>query len=181
MAFAKDLAATIAVAGALTGGWAIAAAATAAADPPPPADPTAPADPAAPAPLPGISGPMGAQLTAPGQSFNLAELLLPQHQVPSVPGGQPAAPADYSALNPTYLMPPNFKLSEQANGETFYGSAPNDPNAPSPDKWEYFKRAHGAWHSVMGKLDQDQLGQPLPGTAPLPGSNIPAGTGENLP
>jgi hypothetical protein len=178
MAFARDLAATIAVAGALTAGSALTAAATAAADPPPPPPP---ADPAAPVEIPPITGPMGAQLTNPGQGINLAELLLPQHQVPAVQGTAPVATPDYSALNTQWLLPPNMKLGEQAAGDTFYGSAPNDPNAPAPDKWEYFKRSRGAFHSVMGKLDQDQLGQPLPGTAPLPGSNIPAGTGENLP
>ena len=33
----------------------------------------------------------------------------------------------------------------------------------------------------MGKLDPDQLGEPLPGTAPPPGTNIPVGLEQYLP
>ena len=58
---------------------------------------------------------------------------------------------------------------------------PPDPNALAGDKWESFRRAHGVWHQVMGKLYPDQLGEPLPGTAPPPGTNIPVGLGQNLP
>ncbi|MFZ0832331.1 MAG: hypothetical protein WAM92_04455, partial [Mycobacterium sp.] len=35
--------------------------------------------------------------------------------------------------------------------------------------------ARGLFHYPMGKLDVNQLGEPLPGTAPPPGTNIPPG------
>jgi hypothetical protein len=34
---------------------------------------------------------------------------------------------------------------------------------------------------LLGQVPQDQLGEPLPGTAPPPGTNVPSGLGEFLP
>jgi hypothetical protein len=43
------------------------------------------------------------------------------------------------------------------------------------------KGAHALWHGAMGKLTPDQLGEPLPGTAPPPGTAIPQGLVDFLP
>ena len=175
MATTSRVAATVAAAGVLAAGAAIASSATAAADPVPPvpADPPLPSDgqPDTPGGLP-IAG-----------YLNSNELLLGQYSVPAVGGTQPSAPPDFDTMNANaiqYLFGPNLKLSEQGQ-ESMYSVGPPDPNAPVGDKWEYFRRAHGDWHMVMGKLDPSQLGEPLPGTAPPPGTNIPVGLEQYLP
>ena len=82
---------------------------------------------------------------------------------------------------PQYLFGPNMKLSEQGQ-QSMYSAGPTDPNAPPPTgRIDAFQRAHGIWHEGMGRMDLDQLGQPLPGTAPPPGTNLPAGPMQFLP
>ncbi len=172
MVRASKVAATVATAGVLA---AIASPASAVADPPPPG----PADPAAPAEVPPDTR-LGLPIVG---SINTNELLLGQYPLPAVGSAQPSAPPDLNALSGNaiqFLLGPNLKLSEQGQ-DSIYSVGPSDPNALAGDKWEYFKRARGAWHQVMGKLDPNQLGEPLPGTAPLPGTNMPVGLGQNLP
>jgi hypothetical protein len=180
---AKRVAANITVAGVLAAG-ALASAVTAAADPPPavPADPAAPEPPP---PPPDILGTAMASLanggpdwlSQPGGSGTPPDFWLSQYPVPAVAGKQPASPfGDGSALSPAYLFPSNVKLTEQSQGPTMYGLPPADDSSIPDDKWEAFKRARGLFHIVMGKLPEDQLGEPLPGTAPPPGSNLPVGT-----
>jgi hypothetical protein len=63
-----------------------------------------------------------------------------------------------------------------------YSAGPTDLNAPGPSgRIDAFKRAHGLWHEGLGRLDQSQLGQPLPGTAPPPGTHLPPGPVQFLP
>jgi len=186
----KQLAGTIAVAGLLAVGAAVACAATAAADPPPPAP--VPADPAAPAPPPDPGPPpdappptaMGTMKAVIGQqqaSPSGFDLLLSQNPVPAVPGSQPAAP-NFGVLNtPQYLFGPNMKLDQQGQ-QSMYSAGPTDLNAPGPSgRIDAIQRAHGLWHMGIGQMPQDQLGQPLPGTAPPPGTNIPQGLGPDAP
>ena len=40
---------------------------------------------------------------------------------------------------------------------------------------------HAIVHGALGRMPADQLGQPLPGTAPPPGTNLPAGPEQFLP
>jgi hypothetical protein len=172
MVRASKVAATVATTGVLA---AIACPVTAVADPAPPApaDPTAPAE-----PQPDTPG--GLPILG---YINSNELLLGQYPLPAVGSAQPSAPPDLNALNTSaiqFLLGPNLKLAEQGQ-DSMYSVGPPDPNALTGDKWEYFRRAHGLWHEVMGKLDPNQLGEPLPGTAPPPGTNIPVGLGQNLP
>jgi hypothetical protein len=181
MTVARKLAETVTVAGVLAVGTVVASAATAAADPPPPvlADPAAPAPPPDPADPPqtmmgSVTGFLGQSTMSPNAGF---DLLLGQSAMPAVPGGQPAAVLpDLSVLNaPQYLFGPNLKLSEQGQ-QSMYSAGPTDPYAPGPNgRIDAIQRAHGLWHMGMGRLEQNQLGQPLPGTAPPPGTNIPAG------
>jgi hypothetical protein len=178
MTVARRLAETITVASVLACGTAVASAATAAADPPPPvpADP-APAPPPDPAPPPTAMGTIGAVLGQSTASPTGFDLLLSQTSLPGVPGGQPAAVLpDSSVVNSAqYLFGPNLKLSEQGQ-QSMYSAGPTDPDAPAPNgRIDAIQRAHGIWHMGMGRLDQGQLGQPLPGTAPPPGTSIPPG------
>jgi hypothetical protein len=182
MTAASKLARTITVVGVLAVGTAVASAATAAADPPPPvpADPAAPAEPSDPGPPATAMGTVGAML---GQSTNSPagyDLLLGQSPLPAVPGSQPVGLGDVMNT-PQYLFGPNMKLSEQGQ-QSMYSNGPTDLNAPPPTgSIDAFQRAHGIWHEGMGRLDLGQLGQPLPGTAPPPGTNLPPGPEQFLP
>ena len=106
------------------------------------------------------------------------DFLLSQRPLPGVQGA--AAPPDNSVLAPSgALLPNNFALADQ--GQTSMYSVPAPNNDPNPGVWDYLKGAHGLWHQGMGRMDQDELGQPLPGTAPPPGTNLPAGPMDFLP
>ena len=177
-------------AGMLAVGAAVASAATAAADEPLPRPP-APADPA-PAPtgfLP-AAGTLQSFLPqngmAPGSGY---DFLLGQAPMPTAQGGQPtptavdadgepvpAAPQQ-TLLDPQAiqsLKPTNFSMAGQ--GQTsYYSNTPAAPDAPPPNFIDNAKGAHGIWNYQMGRLTTEQLGQPLPGTAPPPGTNIPVG------
>jgi hypothetical protein len=187
MMVARKLAETITVAGVLAVGAAVATAATAAADPPPPvpadpapAAPEPPPDPAAPPPT--AMGTMSAILNQSTASPTGFDLLLSQTSLPGLPGTQALTPPDLSVVNSLpWLFGPNQKLSEQGQ-QSMYSAGPIDPNAPAPTgRIDAFQRAHGIWHESLGRLDQSQLGQPLPGTAPPPGTNLPPGPMQFLP
>jgi hypothetical protein len=185
MAVATRLAVTITVAGLLAVGTVVASAATAAADPPPPvpADPAAPDPPPDPAaPPPTAMGTMAAVLNQSTPSPTGFDLLLSQTSMPGLPGSQAPSPPDLSVVNALpYLFGPNQKLSEQGQ-QSMYSAGPTDMNAPAPTgRIDAFQRAHGLWHEGLGRLDQSQLGQPLPGTAPPPGTNLPPGPMQFLP
>ena len=190
MTVARKLAQTVTLAGLLAVGTAVASAATAPADPlpPVPADPAA-ADPAAPAPPPDPAAPpptamgtMSAILNQSTTSPTGFDLLLSQTSLPALPGTQSVAPPDLSVVNALpWLFGPNQKLSEQGQ-QSMYSAGPTDLNAPAPTgRIDAFQRAHGIWHESLGRLDQSQLGQPLPGTAPPPGTNLPPGPVQFLP
>ena len=187
MTVRNHLSATV-VAGMLAVGAAVATAATAAADEPPP--PPAPADPA-PAPT-GFLPPAGTLQSflpqngmAPGSGY---DFLLGQAPMPTAQGGQPTPTAvgadgepvpaaQQTLLDPQAiqsLKPTNFSLAGQ--GQTsYYSNTPAAPDAPPPNFIDNAKGAHGIWNYQMGRLTTAQLGQPLPGTAPPPGTNIPVG------
>lgn len=181
----------IAVAGVLAIGAAVACSATAAADPPPPipADPPPPipADPAAPVPPPDPTAPppsaLGTMNSILGQAAQPAgpssppDFLLSQNPVPAVGGGQPAGLPMNAMDSMGYLNPLNYRLSPP-DQENPYSMAPGDGSTGTISG---LKGAHSLWHGVMGKMDPSQLGEPLPGTAPPPGTNMPQGLGENLP
>lgn len=187
--------ANVTVAGALAAA-SITAAATVVADPasPLPADPGVPAPPAAPAGplLPLLGAPLGpnglsamAQTGVPAAGpFGLPqapmnELLLGQNPVPSAPGGPPGAPPNLNVFNNSYLLPQNEVPSAPGDGQMF-DVAPGQENADI-SRTDYLKRV---WHlyqsdrlkgSLLGQMPQEQLGAPLPGTEPPPGTNIPSG------
>lgn len=192
---ARDVVASIAVAGALAAA-AVASSATAAAEPfsPPPVNPTVPAPPPAPGepPLPIIGEPLGsnglsamAQNGAPAAGpfglpqTDIGEYLLPQAPTPAAPGAPPGTPPNLNAFNNAYLLPQYEKPSVPGEGKVF-DVAPGAENADLSGL-DYVKRV---WHmyeggylkgSLLGQLPQDQLSAPLPGTAPPPGTNTPPG------
>ena len=177
----KNMAVTIAVAGMLGFGAVIASAATAAADPPPgPVEPAPPAEGqpgAPPAITPLIEGDVPQSPNpSPGYDF-----LLGQSPLPTAPGSQPVQPIWFLDQAVTQsMMPTNFALAGQGQ-QSYYSYTPITPDAPPAGLLDNLRGAHGLWHYEMGRLDQSQLGEPLPGTAPPPGTNIPVGLGENLP
>jgi hypothetical protein len=148
---------------------AVAFAATAGADPEPPADPVA----APPEPGVAMSGPLGA-LPGPGADF-----LLSQYPVPSAPGAQPAAPPDVSVLDAgQFLNPLNYRVPTPDQVSP-YELAPGTPGPFA--RVDAMKGAHAIVHGALGRMPLDQLSQPLPGTAPPPGTRLPAGPVQNSP
>ena len=125
---------------------------------------------------------------APGSGY---DFMLGQAPLPTAQGGQPApaivgadgqpvpAPQSPTILDPQAiqaLRPTNFGLAGQGQ-QSMYSNTPAAPDAPPPGFLANAKGAHGIWNYQMGKLDPNQLGEPLPGTAPPPGTNIPLGLG----
>lgn len=172
----RSVIATAAVAGVLAAGAALASAATAAADPapPPPADPAAaPAPPPPPFDPAADPGPRSLASLAATPGGTPPDLLLSQYPVPSVAGAQPVMGFDSSVLNAANLLSSGDKLAEQGQ-QSLYSTGPNDNTAPA-STWDAMKRAHGVWHMALGRLTPDQLGEPLDGTAPAPGTHLPPG------
>lgn len=168
-------------------GAAVALSATASADP-------VPAEPAPPAPVdPAPAGPTGFLPPAgtvqnfipdgglaPGSGY---DFLLGQAPMPSVTSGQAGqAPSAGTILDPQAiqaLRPTNFALAGQGQS-SIYSYTPAAPDAPPGGFLDNAKGSHGLWNYQMGKLDPSQLGQPLPGTAPPPGTNIPRGLAPDM-
>lgn len=134
------------------------------------ADPAPPPDPAV--PLPGAElrvdplAALGNLLTSSPQPAVVGLAPLPPDTVSNGPGADPMA---FTQL----LLPQNYRMptSDQISP---YPLAPND--APSPfariDAW---KGVHALAHGGLGRMPGADLGQPLPGTAAAPGSNLPPG------
>ena len=159
--------------------------AVAAADPPP-VDPAAPvdaaplADPTAvppPGPPPGIMiGPLGPM------SGSGMELFLGQTAVPSLPGA-PAAPPSVDILNSgQFLNPTNYRVPSPENSPDQVSPYPLPVGEPGPfARVDGLKGLHAMVHGALGPMPAEQLSEPLPGTAPPPGTNIPVGPMQNLP
>jgi hypothetical protein len=210
-AYARNVMANVAVAGLLTVGAAVAFSATAAADDGPPPDPAVPADPGPPPPpppllvgatIPVVGAPLGPEglnlLAQTGTNSNPGSLGLPaaidtspgaligQNLTPSAPGaGVLAPPPDLNALNKGYMVAQNEKPSAPGQG-TEVGAQPGQDNADL-GRFSYVQQWHNLYKNgnlkgaLLGRVPQDQLGQPLPGTAPPPGTNIPPGLVQDLP
>jgi hypothetical protein len=197
----KRVAAKLAAAGFISVGAAVAFAATAAADDPPPPDPAPVAiDPAAPPPpagptIPMVGAPLGPAgfgvLAQNGQEGNPAALgappvigldqttVLGQNALPSAPGAGPGAVPNLNVFNNAYGVQQCLVPSAPGKCEQF-DVAPGDENADvSKREWlgRYIDmyRAGMLKGGLLGQMPQEQLGEPLPGTAPPPGTNIPPG------
>ncbi|MBX7433875.1 hypothetical protein JDV09_17420 [Mycobacterium sp. Y57] len=189
--------------GLLTAWAAIAFAASASADPAdpvppavPPAPVVAPSQPVGPS-LPGIGVPLGPDLLAQTGSAGSGLLgqpaitgldpmtVLGQQPVPSPPGSGPGTPPNLSIFNNAYTLGQYLEPSAPGEGVQF-GVPPGEENADL-GRLEWFGRFLDMYRDgrltggMLGQMPESQLGQPLPGTAPLPGTNIPPGLVEYLP
>jgi len=112
--------------------------------------------------------------------------LLGQYAAPSAPGGPPPTEApNLRAFNNGNFFPQNEKPSAPGQG-TVVGVEPGQENADiSGLNW--MRQMHTLYRdgnlrgAMLGQVPKEQLGEPLPGTAPPPGTNVPPGLGENLP
>jgi hypothetical protein len=173
---------------ALVVGAAVGSMATAAADDLPPADPGAPAPPPGPTgfvptaatisdSLNGFAGLFG------GPAGN--QMLLGQTPEPAVApaGNAPATPPDVQVLDGTQLLlPRNYRTQQGPDDPTPSPYDLQEGVPPGPfARVDGLKGVHAMVHGALGRMPADQLGQPLPGTAPAPGINIPAGPVDFLP
>ena len=172
-----------AVAGGLCVAALVAASATAAADPmAPPPDPALLAEVAV-GEAPPVADPFAttSQVTKQDPVAAFADLLAQASpdlvMAPSTtPGGAPAADPLASV---GMLMPRNYRMPTAENPSPYVlttGAAPG-PFA-RVDGW---KGVHAIGHAALGRMPGVELGQPLPGTAPPPGTNIPLGLVQFLP
>jgi hypothetical protein len=126
-------------------------------------------------------GPLGAP-PAPGLDTTT---VLGQNAVPSAPGAGPGAPPNLNIFNNAYGIQQNVEPAAPGQGQQF-DVAPGQENADvSRREWlgRYVDmyRAGLLKGGLLGQMPQEQLGEPLPGTAPPPGTNIPPGLGQFLP
>jgi hypothetical protein len=126
-------------------------------------------------------GPLGAP--------NIAGLdgttVLGQNAAPSAPGTGPGVVPNLQAFNNAYGPQQNLVPSAPGDGQQF-DVAPGDENANvNARTWmgRYIDmyRAGMLKGGLLGQVPQEQLGEPLPGTAPPPGTNVPSGLGDFLP
>ena len=184
--------------GTLIVGAAVLGPAVAAADPAPPPPP--PVEPAPPVPVPVLGSDLGPNgLAVLGQAGDPAPgplgapnvpgldgtTVLGQNATPSAPGVDPGAPPNLHAFNNAYGPQQNLVPSAPGEGEQF-DVAPGEENADvNARTWmgRYIDmyRAGMLKGGLLGQVPQEQLGEPLPGTAPPPGTNIPPGLGQYLP
>ncbi|MBE1549247.1 hypothetical protein GGC64_003271 [Mycobacterium sp. OAS707] len=193
--------ANIAAAGLITVGAAVAFSATAAADPPLPPDPAlpvpgAPEPPPPPGPpVPVLGAPLGPQgldvLAQNGQDQNPAALgappitgldqttVLGQNAVPSAPGAGPGVVPNLNPFNNAYGPQQCMVPSAPGKCEQFDVAPGDENNDVTRREWlgRYIDmyRAGMLKGGLLGQVPQEQLGEPLPGTAPPPGTNIPPG------
>ncbi|KUI17614.1 hypothetical protein AU193_14530 [Mycobacterium sp. GA-1285] len=187
--------------GVLLTGAAITFCAVATADPAPPAlpapapapSPLGPTVPVAGAPL-GLNGlavlgqsgaPAPGPLGAPQVPGLDASTVLGQNIAPAPPGAGPGAPPNLRIFNNAYGIAQNVTPAAPDQGVQF-DVAPGQENA-DVSRREWFGRYIDMYHAgmlkggLLGQMPQDRLGQPLPGTAPPPDTNIPPGPVQFLP
>ncbi|MDG4665677.1 hypothetical protein [Mycobacterium sp. 236(2023)] len=179
----------------MTAAVALAAAGQAVAQPIPPAPPPPPPLPPPPAgptlPLLGPLGPNGlAVLAQTGQpaagSFGIPSVpgldpttVLGQNAIPSAPGAGPGTPPNLNIFNNAYGIPQYLVPSAPGEGVIFDVPAGSENADVSRrewfGRWIDMYRAGQLEGGMLGQRPQEQLGQPLPGTAPPPGVNLPPG------
>ncbi len=174
--------------------------ATAAADDPPPDPALVPGNPPPPGPtVPGL-GPLGPNgldvlaqsnaapvpgtLGAPPVAGLDRDTILGVNPAPAAPGGGYGAPPNLNVFNNAYGIQLNDVPSAPGQGQQF-DVAPGDENADVTrrewfGRWIDMQRA-GRTYGGLGQAPQQQLGEPLPGTAPPPGTVIPPGLVQFLP
>ena len=114
-------------------------------------------------------------------------LLLGQNAVPSAPGAATTVTApDLRPFNGDFLLPQNVAPAAPGQGSAADGLGPT-PQDPGTGRLSFLRRLHGMYQdgglagALLGQVPDEQLGEPLPGTAPAPGIYLPPGLGQNLP
>jgi hypothetical protein len=105
--------------------------------------------------------------------------VLGQNAMPVAPGADPGAVPNLNVFNNGYGVQQCLVPSAPGKCEQF-DVAPGDENADvSRREWlgRYIDmyRAGMLKGGLLGQMPQEQLGEPLPGTAPPPGTNVPPG------
>ena len=129
------------------------------------------------------AGPLG----LPDLSAYAPSLVLGQNPIPAAPGA-PDAPVvpNLNAFNAAYLLPQNLTPAAPGQGEPAPGIGP-DQDSPGAGRIAFLRRLHEMYQagalkgSFLGQIPKEQLGEPLPGTAPGPEIYVPPGLGLNLP
>jgi hypothetical protein len=176
----------VAVTGALGVAALLAPTATAVAEPIPPADQAVivPADPAVDAAAAAVPAPnpftANSQLTKDNPLMGFVDML--SQASPATLLNPPPAPGSVAAVNPLVgvelLMPENYGMPAGDSASPYVlGEGNNGPFA----RVNAFKGVHALGHAGLGRMPREMLGQPLPGTAPPPGTAIPLGILEFLP
>lgn len=81
------------------------------------------------------------------------------------------SPVDPLAAGWSLLLPNNYRMPAGDNPYVLQSGVAPGPFA----RVDAFKGQHAIAHGGMGRMPGTELGSPLPGTAPLPGTNVPAG------
>lgn len=176
----RTLIAGFVISGGIAGVW---VAPTVAAEPPPP--PPGPVVPVLGTPL----GPQGISvleqnglpavdaLGTPALPDLTLDHALGQNPVPSAPGGPPGVAPDLNPFNSGYWLQQNQVPSAPGEGSLVgVGDENADPGRIDWIRQLYQLQQSGSFaDSFLGQMPPDQLGKPLPGTAPAPGTNIPPG------
>ena len=138
------------------------------------AEPVPPPEPVVPAPalpLPPAPPPTAAELTAEDPGAALTGLIGTGAAVAAI---TPDMLGTASLLFPqNYRMPGDDQLSPYPLTE----GVPPGPFA----RIDAYRGVHALLHGALGRMPRDQLGVPLPGTAPLPGAVLPPGLEQFLP
>jgi hypothetical protein len=129
-------------------------------------------------PVPGAMG-------APNVAGLDTTAVLGQNPAPAPPGAAPGAPPNLNVFNNAYGIAQNVQPAAPGQGQQF-DVAPGQENA-NVNRRDWFgrfpdmQRAGLLKGGLVGQMPQEQLGEPLPGTAPPPGTNIPSGLVQFLP
>ena len=125
-------------------------------------------------------------LGAPAMAGLDRDSVLAQNAVPSAPNsGATGTVPNLNVFNNAYGAQELNDVPSAPGQGTQFGVAPGDGN-DDVGKGTWFGRwinlqRDGRTYGGLGQMPQDQLGQPLPGTAPPPGTVIPAGPVQFLP
>ncbi len=123
--------------------------------------------------------PLPGGLGAPEVSGIDRNTVLGQLPLPAAPGAGPGVVPNFNVFNNAYGPTQCLKPSAPGQCEQF-DVAPGEENA-DVNRREWFGRYIDMYRAgmlkggLLGQMPQEQLGEPLPGTAPPPGTNIPPG------
>ena len=85
-----------------------------------------------------------------------------------------SAPPPSDPMAPTNILMPQYYRMPSGDVASPYVLQTDAPPGPF-ERVNAWKGVHALAHGALGRMPRDELSQPLPGTAPPPGTNIPAG------